>query len=270
MMKYIELNTGISIPIVGSGTNTFGKAGGQYAGEINGDTTELMSAIGLGYRHFDTAVGYRNEAVVGRAVRDSGIGRGEFFITSKIPGSAEYHADDGAVRAGVEASLKALDMDYIDLYLIHHPWDDLPGMLRMWRVLEDYVDRGELKAIGVSNFGEEALRYFDRHARLKPAVNQVESHPGTWNDALIGLCRELKIVPQAWGPLTRVSEKAKEDLSKIGSRYGKTWAQVILRYQIERGVVVIPKSHSKERQAQNLDLFDFELKADERESISAL
>lgn len=269
-MKYIEMNTGINIPVIGSGTNTFGKAGGQYTAEINGDTTELANAIALGYRHFDTAVGYRNESVVGRAVRESGIRREDFFITSKIPGTEQYYADERATRAGVEASLKALDMDYIDLYLIHHPWDDLPGMMRMWRALENCVDQGLLKAIGVSNFGQEALNYFDRHARLKPAVNQIESHPGHWNAELIEACTGLNIVPQAWGPLTRVTEEAREALSEIGARYGKTWAQVILGYQIQRGVVVIPKSHDKQRQAQNLDVFDFELKDEDRQRIAAL
>lgn len=269
-MKYIELNTGINIPVIGSGTNTFGKSGGQYMGEINGDTTELADAIALGYRHFDTAVGYRNESVIGRAVKESGIKREDFFITSKIPGTEEYSADERATRAGVEASLKALDMDYIDLYLIHHPWDDLPGMMRMWRALENYVDQGVLKAIGVSNFGEDALNYFEKNARVKPAVNQIESHPGKWNTEMIAACLKLNIVPEAWGPLTRVSDEAKSALSEIGSRYGKTWAQVILRYQIEQGIVVIPKSHNRERQAQNLDIFDFELTDAQRQTISKL
>ena len=269
-MEYIKLNTGIRIPIVGSGTNTFGKAGHAYMGEINGDTTELKDAISLGYRHFDTAIGYRNEAVVGRAVSESGIGREEFFITSKIPGTEEYYADEQAVRAGVESSLNALGTGYIDLYLIHHPWDDLKGMLRMWRVLEEYVDQGVLKAIGVSNFEEEALNYIAQNARVKPAVNQIESHPGKWNAALIAASRKLDIVPEAWGPLKGVSGEAKAALDAIGAVYGKTWAQVILRCQIEQGVIVIPKSHNRERQAQNLDIFDFELTEAERQEISGL
>lgn len=269
-MNTIRLNTGIEIPVVGSGTNTFGKANNQYMGEINFDTTELKDAIALGYRHFDTAVGYRNEAVVGRAIKESGIGREEFFITSKIPGTEDYYADDEAVAAGVEGSLKALDTPYIDLYLIHHPWEDLEGILRVWRVLEKYVQAGKLKAIGVSNFGQRELDYLAEHAKLQPAVNQIESHPGLWNAPLIADCHKRGIVPVAWGPLTRVSKEAKEALEAIGARHAKTWAQVILRYQIEQGVVVIPKSHNRLRQAQNLELFDFELTQEERQAIAAM
>ncbi|MCD5003487.1 aldo/keto reductase [Enterococcus saccharolyticus] len=269
-MEYVELNTGINIPIVGSGTNTFGKVNHDYMGEINGDTTELLDAISLGYRHFDTAIAYRNEAVVGRAIKESGLDRSEFFITSKIPGTEAYYKGEQDVQNGVEASLKALDTDYIDLYLIHHPWNDLEGILQVWKVLEEYVDKGVLKAIGVSNFEEKELTYLTDHARIQPAVNQIESHPGNWNADIIEKSFKLNVIPEAWGPLTRVSDEAKAVLDEIGASYNKTWAQVILRYQVEQGIIVIPKSHNKERQAQNKDLFDFELTKAERERIAVL
>ncbi len=269
-MEFVTLNTGIELPVIGSGTNTFGKVDREYMGAINGDTSELMTAISLGYRHFDTAIAYRNEAVVGQAIKDSGIDRREFFLTSKIPGKAEYAGDEAAVRQSVEASLEALATTYLDLYLIHHPWDDLEGMLFVWRILESYVDQGSLKAIGVSNFQEKELGYLLEHARIKPAVNQIESHPGKWNESLIAYSLANEVVPEAWGPLTRVSEEAQAVLSEIGASYGKTWAQVILRYQIERGVVVIPKSHDPQRQALNLEIFDFELTEAEKNRIQAL
>ncbi|MFT4186030.1 MAG: aldo/keto reductase [Micrococcaceae bacterium] len=269
-MEFVVLNTGIKMPMIGSGTGTFGKENRDYMGKINDDTTEILDAISLGYRLFDTAIMYRNESVLGKALKESGIDRGEFFITSKIPGTEEFYADEASVRKGVESSLKALDTDYIDLYLIHHPWDDLAGILKVWKILEEYVDNGTLKAIGVSNFKEQELTYLTENARIKPAVNQVESHPGNWNAELIATSLKLEIVPEAWGPLTRVSEATKNVLNEIGKKYDKTWAQVILRYQIEQGVVVIPKSHNKERQAQNLEIFDFSLTDTEKERIANL
>lgn len=267
-METVTLNTGIQLPIIGSGTNTFGKVDGNYMGDINGDTSELLMAMDVGYRHFDTAISYRNESVVGKALQESKKDRSQFFVTSKIPGREEYYADENAVKKGVEQSLQALNTEYIDLYLIHHPWDNLEQMLSMWRVLESYVDKGTLKAIGVSNFNEEQLDYLIENGRIKPAVNQVESHPGKWNDEIINYSLEHQVIPEAWGPLTRVSDQAKETLNKIAEKYNKTWAQVILRYQIERGVVVIPKSHNKERQQQNLDVFGFELTEEDKQVIS--
>jgi len=267
-MKTVTLNTGIKMPIVGSGTNTFGKVNHDYMGEINGDTTEILMAMDAGYRHFDTAISYRNESVVGKAVQESNKSRNELFLTSKIPGKEEYYVNEDAVKKGIEQSLQALNTDYIDLYLIHHPWDNLEQILSMWRVLESYVDKGVLKAIGVSNFDEQQLGYLIENGRIKPAVNQVESHPGNWNDAIIDYSLEHHVVPEAWGPLTRVSEQAKEELERIGKKYGKTWAQVILRYQIERGVAVIPKSHNQKRQEQNLEIFDFELSDEDKQKIS--
>lgn len=266
-METVTLNTEVKLPIVGSGTNTFGKVDNNYTGEINGDTSEILAAIHSGYRHFDTAISYRNESVLGKALQESGKDRSEFFITSKIPGK-DYSANEDAVKKGVEQSLQALNTDYIDLYLIHHPWDDLEAMLSMWRVLEDYVDKGTLKAIGVSNFNEKELGYIIENGRIKPAVNQVESHPGNWNDDIINYSLEHQVVPEAWGPLKGTSDESKETLNKVGKKYDKTWAQVVLRYQIERGVVVIPKSHSQERQQQNLAVLDFELEDDDKQLIS--
>lgn len=269
-MIYITLNTGIKIPIIGSGTNTFGKDGRDYRAEINNDTTELLSAISLGYRHFDTAISYRNEAVIGKAIRESGIDRSEFFITSKIPGTEAYYQNDDAVHQGVKNSLTALDTDYIDLYLIHHPWEDLDGIVRVWSVLETYVEQGILKAIGVSNFNEQVLIYLIERATIKPAVNQIQSHPGHWNAEIIEASVKLNVVPEAWGPLSRIDDEAKTTLSTMGEKYNKTWAQVVLRYQIERGVIVIPKSHNKERQQQNFAIFDFELTKEDHQLISQL
>ena len=148
-METITLNTGIELPIVGTGTNTYGKENNDYQGKINGDTTELDQAISLGYRHIDTAISYRNESVIGDAVKKSKLPREEFFLTSKIPGRPEYIETTEAVHQAVADSLNALKTDYIDLYLIHHPWDNNEEIFTVWRILEEYVDKGVLKAIGV-------------------------------------------------------------------------------------------------------------------------
>ena len=269
-MRVVKLNTEITMPIVGCGTNTYGKENDRYDGAIDGDTTELDRAIAMGYRHFDTAISYRNESVIGAAVKKSGIPREEFFITSKIPGRPEYTSTEEAVHQAVASSLKALDTSYIDLYLIHHPWEDLAEMLAVWNILETYVDKGVLKAIGVSNFNKEQLGYLLEHARIKPAVNQVESHPGNWNDEIIAYCKENLVIPQAWGPLSRIDSHAKRVLAKIAQHHDKGWAQIVLRYQIERRVVVIPKSHNEVRQRANIQIFDFQLTEEEKAEIAKL
>lgn len=154
-MKYLTMNNGLSIPVLGTGTNTFGKKNNDFGGEITFDTNELGSAFSLGYRLIDTAIYYRNEAVIGKAVQKSGIRREEFFITSKIPGNDEFSGTDELVRLHVNASLKAIDCGYIDLYLIHSPRSTNKENLRVWRELEPYVDQGKIRSIGVSNFSEE-------------------------------------------------------------------------------------------------------------------
>ena len=269
-MLYFTLNDGHKIPAVGSGTNTYGKENKDYSAPINMDTTELASAIALGYRHFDTAISYRNESVVAKAIRESGLDRSEFYITSKIPGEPEFYASEEATRRGVEQSLEALDTDYIDLYLIHHPWDNNEEILAMWRLLESYVDAGKLKSIGVSNFDEKQLGYLLEHGRIKPAVNQIQSNPNDWNDEIIRFSSENGVYPEAWGPVRGIKNLESPELAAIAAKYGKSPSQVIFRYQLDRGVIIIPKSHNAERQAENLDLFDFTLTEDERATIAAL
>ena len=269
-MEFTTLNTGVKIPLIGTGTNTYGKLDKRYDAEITGDTSELEAAIAAGYRLIDTAISYRNESVIGDAVRKSGVDREEFFLTSKIPGSPEHTASREKVEESIADSLAKLQTDYIDLYLIHHPWDNLGEMVEVWKVLEEYVDQGVFRAIGVSNFDENQLEYLIDNARIEPAVNQVQSHAGHWNHEVIAFGKKHGIVSEAWGPLSRVSDEARAKLSAIGEGYNKSWAQVSLRYQIQEGIVVIPKSQDVDRQKDNLDLFDFELSEDEMAEIAAL
>lgn len=269
-MKKITLNDGHTIDIIGSGTNTFGKENHEYQAPINMDTTEIVMAIENGYRHFDTAISYRNEEVLGKGIKESGYPREAFYITSKIPGRSPHIDSENNVIESIEMSLEQLSVDYIDLYLIHHPWDNDLEMFKVWQELENAVDEGLIRSIGVSNFDEKQLQSLYEKARIKPAVNQIESHPGKWNHALIKASQDLGVAVEAWGPLTAVDEEARAVLTQIGDKYDKSWAQVILRYQIERDVIVIPKSHNDTRQKQNLDIFDFELTDKEREIISKL
>lgn len=266
-MKTIKLNRGSMIPVIGSGTNTFGKENRDYMGKINFDTTELEAAIAAGYRHFDTAISYRNEGVVGKALEESGLAREEFFVTSKIPIKDGHAENKETVAKAIESSLKELRTDYIDLYLIHHPAEELDTIIMMWQVLEEYAERGILKEIGVSNFSQEQMAYLLENAKIKPAVNQIQSNPSNWNHDLIEYLQSVNVVAEAWGPLSRMEESSIAKLEEIGNKYGKTWAQVVLKFQIDRGVVVIPKSHNTDRQKANLDLFDFGLTDEEKETI---
>ncbi|OYW69453.1 MAG: aldo/keto reductase [Aerococcus viridans] len=269
-MEFVTLNNGVEMPVLGTGTNTFGKVNGDYFGDINDDTTELLAAIKAGYRSIDTAIAYRNESVVGKAIKESGIPREAFFITSKIPGDLAHAGTAEKVEASLNASLEALDTDYIDLYLIHHPWDDENEMLQTWYALENAYNDGKIKAIGVSNFDPDQLDIIIDNARIQPMVNQVESHVGKWNDEIIAYSLENDVIPTAWGPMKGTDDASRAVLTEIGDQYGKTWGQVVLRYQIERGVIVIPKSHNAGRQADNFNVFDFALSEADKEKIAAL
>ncbi|MCD4827710.1 MAG: aldo/keto reductase [Acholeplasmataceae bacterium] len=269
-MKYLKMNNGLTIPVLGTGTNTFGKENNDFFAKITYDTKELSSAIKLGYRLIDTAIYYRNEAVIGKAVRESNIDRSEFFITSKIPEKKEFIETDESVKYHVEQSLKALDIGYIDLYLMHFPLETNQENLRVWRVLEEFVKRGLIKSIGVSNFNEDQLAYLIKHASIKPVLNQFQSYPGKHQQSLIDFCKANDIIPEAYQSLAKIDVKIKEVLIKLAKPYKKTWSQVVLNYQINEGLVVIPKSHSNQHQFENFDVFDFKLTNKDIETIKAM
>lgn len=259
-MEYFTLSNGFKLPKVGMGTNTFGKVNNDWGGEINMETKELLWAYENGYRLIDTAIGYRNEAVIGKSLKEANLPRKEIFVTSKIRASEEFIKDAATIEKWIQSSLDNIG-SYIDLYLIHHPAESNADNLRLWQHLEKHYKSGNFKSIGVSNFNEEQLDYLLKHAEIKPMVNQIESNPAKWNHALIKYCLKHNILPEAWGPLDPVPNK--DVLETIGKKYNKSWAQVLLRYQIQRGVLVIPKSHNKERQLQNITIFDFQLTQDD-------
>lgn len=269
-MFTFKLNDQNELPAIGSGTNTFGKENRDYMGEINYDTSPIESAIKVGYRRFDTAISYRNEAVLALGIKQSEMPRNELFITSKLPGREGYIESREQVVAGIKSSLEALDTDYIDLYLIHRPWDDMDQVVMVWKIFEEYKQKGIFKSIGVSNFNQEQLQYLIEHSDTVPAVNQIESNPSHFNDELINYCQSQGIVVEAWGPFHKMTDHQIDVLSEIGKQYHKSWAQVLLRYQLDRGVAVIPKSHSSENQASNLDVFDFNLSDEDKLKIKVL
>lgn len=261
------MNNGLTMPVLGTGTNTFGKEKGDFYGKITYDTKELISAIELGYRLIDTAIYYRNEAVIGKAVKESNIDRNEFFITSKIPEKKEFTETNEHVKYHVEQSLKALDIDYIDLYLIHFPLETNEENLRVWSILETFVDSGLIRSIGVSNFNEDQLSYLIKNGRIKPVLNQFQSYPGKHQQSLIDFCKSNDIIPEAYQSLAKIDVKTKDSLIELAKEYNKSWSQIVLNYQVTEGLVVIPKSHSKQHQFENIDVFDFKLTKKDIETI---
>lgn len=268
-MKYIKLNNNLELPLLGIGTNTFGKIDHNYMGELNYDTTELEYAISLGYRLIDTAISYRNEAVIGKAIVNANVDRSEFFITTKLPGTSDYRTSKD-IDIALGESFRNLNTNYLDLLLIHHPWDNDEEMINVYRYLENWVKNGAIKSLGVSNFSKEQIDLIVNNCEIMPAVNQIASYPGNYQDDLISHCQNLGIVVQAWSPLNKVTAEMKTILNEIGQKYQKTWAQVLLNYQVNRGVVVIPKSHRYLGQKENIEIFDFKLTKDERNIIKNL
>ncbi|WP_113928073.1 aldo/keto reductase [Bacillus sp. P14.5] len=268
-MEYITLNNGLKMPIIGTGTNTYGKENRDYNGAITNDIPELLSALELGYRSIDAAIMYRNEELVGRVLSESTVPREELFITTKVPAEEEYIASKEATRAAIDNSLKNFQTDYLDLLLIHFPIEDKGQLQNTWEVFEEYYEAGKLKAIGVSNFRKEHLEELKEFAKVKPAVNQIQINLKEPNKDLLAVVKEEDITPVAWGPM-KAEAHQKEVLNEIGEAYKKSGAQVLLKYQIQRGVVVIPKSHNRENQAANLDLFDFVLSDEDMKKIESL
>ena len=253
----LTLNNGVEIAVLGFGVY-----------QIPPDETEraVSDALAAGYRHIDTAAAYQNEEAVGRAIRASGIAREELFVTTKL---WIQDAGEANARRAFELSLQRLGLDYLDLYLIHQPFGDVYGS---WRAMEALHREGRIRAIGVSNFHTDRLVDLIDHNEVVPAVNQVETHPLFQRAVDQQWMRDRGVQIESWGPLAQGHEGVFSDptLAAIAAAHGKTIAQVVLRWLIQRDVVVIPKSVRPERMAENLDVFDFELAADEMTRIAAL
>jgi 2,5-diketo-D-gluconate reductase A len=254
----VTLNNGVQIPQLGFGT-------WQIPPRKTREATLL--ALAAGYRHIDTAEAYRNEKGVGQAVRESGIERAEVFVTSKLKGSA--HAHDDALRA-FDGTMKELGLDYLDLFLIHWPLPTDGDFVETWSAMEAIYRSGRVKAIGVSNFDPDHLRrLMDANATV-PAVNQVEVHPYRTQDPLRAFDAEHGIATEAYSPIAQGNVLDDPVISRIAARIGRSTAQVTLRWHLQRGDVVIPKSVTPGRIKENIDLFDFELTDGDMRAITAL
>ncbi len=257
-MKYVELNNGTKMPILGYGVF-------QIADQEECERC-VLDAIEVGYRLIDTAQGYGNETAVGKAIKKSGIPREEFFITTKI-WISEYGYEKA--KKSIEGSLERLQLDYLDLILIHQPFNDYYGT---YRAMEELYKDGKLKAIGVSNFYPDRLIDLIKFNEIVPAVNQVEVHPYHQQMKAHEIMKKYGVQIQAWAPLAEGKNNifGDEALKAIGDKYNKTNAQVVLRYLVQRGVSVIPKTVNKERMKQNFDVFDFELSEEDMNNIATL
>ena len=262
-MNYVNLNSGTAMPILGYGV---------YNIENSSTGADIVkTAISAGYRSIDTAAGYNNEEAIGQAIKECGLPREEIFLTTKL-GNPDQRS--GKIEEAFAQSLANLQLDYVDLYLIHWP---APGhYVDAWLALEKIYKSGRAKAIGVSNYQPRHLDDLSRVWSVVPAVNQFEMHPRLTQKPLIAHCKKYGIAPQSWSPLGGSKPENKETLLEnpvlkgIAEKYGKTVAQVILRWNVDLGVICIPKSATPSRIRENIDVFDFTLTPDEIAAIDAL
>lgn len=257
-MKTFNLNNNENIPVIGFGV---------FMIPNNGPTYEAtLAALKAGYRHIDTAAGYMNESDVGKAIKDSGVPREEIFITSKL-----WLQDYGYENAkkGIDNSLKALDTDYIDLYLLHQPYGDYLGS---WRALEEAVEEGRIKSIGISNVTINLWNKFKDGMHMMPVVNQVEFNPFTQQKKLKTEMSKYNIRLEAWYPLGHGNKDLLENetIVSLANKYNKNAGQIILRWIYQEGVISLPKSTNIERMEGNIDIFNFELNNQEMQSIRDL
>ncbi|GGF98584.1 glyoxal reductase [Paenibacillus albidus] len=254
----IEAVNGVQIPQLGFGVYKL-----TNKGEFE---TAIREAIRIGYRHFDTAKIYGNEEALGIEIQKSRIPREQFFITSKV-----WNTDHGyeATKRAFEQTAKKLKVEYLDMYLIHFASPDYMGT---WRAMEELYSQGKIKVIGVANFEIQHLEELLKHAKIPPMINQIETHPEFPQNKLHNYLKEHQILHQAWGPLGQGNKTllAHPELQIIAHAHQKTVAQVILRWHLERGIIVIPKSSNPKRMKENSQIFDFGLNADEMEKISRL
>ncbi|MFF2384442.1 aldo/keto reductase [Streptomyces sp. NPDC058108] len=254
----LTLNNAVRIPQLGFGTF-------QIPPEETRDTT--LAALEAGYRHIDTAEMYGNEKEVGQAVRDSGLDRDEVFVTSKLNNGA--HAYDDALQA-FDRTMEELGLDRLDLFLIHWPLPGRGDFVETWKAMEEIYRSGRTKAIGVSNFQPHHLRRLLEESEVVPAVNQVEVHPYLTQGDVRAFGAEHDIATEAWSPIAQGKVLDDPTINRIAERVDRTAAQVTLRWHIQRGDIVFPKSVTPKRIAENLDLFDFELAEGDMREISAL
>jgi 2,5-diketo-D-gluconate reductase A len=257
-MQRVVLNNGVEMPILGFGVFQI-----EDPAECE---RSVRDAIDVGYRLIDTAASYGNEESVGNAIKKSGVAREELFVTTKL-----WIADTGYenTKKAFGRSLTRLQLDYLDLFLIHQPYGDVYGS---WRAMEELYRDGVIKAIGVSNFHPDRVMDFIVHHEVVPAVNQIETHPFRQQVETQEFLAENKVQIESWGPFAEGKNNIfhNEVLTSIGTKHGKSVAQVILRWLTQRNVIVIPKSVRKERMAENLDVFDFELSSEDVDAIRQL
>ncbi len=256
-MEYVELYNGVKMPKIGYGVYQISK---------NECERCVSDALSVGYRHIDTAQSYFNEEEVGNALKNSGISREDVFLTTKV--WIERYGYENTKRS-VNESMKKLKTDYLDLVLLHQPFSDVYGA---WRALEDLYNEGTVKAIGVSNFYSDRLVDICNFSRIKPMVNQVETHPFNQQIEAQKWMNKYGVKLEAWAPFGegRKGLFENEVLAEIGKKYGKTAAQVTLRWEIQRGITVIPKSVRKERMEENFNVFDFTLSDEDMTKIQTL
>jgi 2,5-diketo-D-gluconate reductase A len=254
----ITLNNGVEIPQLGFGVF-------QVPPAETKDAT--LAAFEVGYRHIDTAEMYRNEKGVGEAVRESGLKREDLFITSKLNNS--FHAHDAAMQA-FDQTLATLDIGYLDLFLIHWPLPAVGDFVETWKAMIEMHATGKVRAIGVSNFQPAHIRRLLDETDHIPSVNQIEVHPYLTQDDVRAYDFDNGIATEAWSPIAQGLVLGDPVIEKIASRLGKTTAQVTLRWHIQRGDIVFPKSIKRERMVENFEIFDFELTEDDLAAISAL
>lgn len=257
-MEYVTLNNGVRMPILGYGVF-------QIADQEECERC-VLDAISVGYRSIDTAQAYGNEEAVGRAIKKCGVPRDELFITTKV-----WISNGGyeKAKASIEESLKKIQLDYLDLLLIHQPFNDYYGT---YRAMEELYKAGKIRAIGVSNFYPDRLIDLIQFNEIVPAINQVETHPFNQQVKAQEIMKKYGVQIESWGPFAegRNDMFTNETLKTVGEKYKKTNAQVALRYLIQKDVVVIPKSTHKERMIQNFDVFDFELSKEDMNMIAKL
>lgn len=266
--EYYTLNDGSELPKIGFGT---------YNEEMGDNLASIRMAIEAGYRFFDTASFYRTEKYLGRAVRESGIPRGEFVIETKL--WIDEMGYENAKKA-LERSLKELDMDYVDIYLIHWPRqtgkddEDWKGLeIETYRAMEELVEEGKVRRLGLSNFLPHHLKNILENCRVKPVVDQLELHPGYSQEAAVAFCRQNEVLPVAWSPLGRGRENAtigNSILVKLAKKYGKSVQQINMRFLIQKGILPIPKATSEAHIKENLEVFDFTMTEDEIWMLSCM